>query len=169
MTALLLCLVSAALVLAGGWGLLTAGLRVGDRVGDTTLTAVEADAAGDGLWFTVHNGGHQAVLLGASVRRRTVRLWLEGGSFTSVPRRTAQPSLLAGEHALVRAIGAGATETVRVGLSNAGRRAELIVTIGEADRLRVLHRAVDLPGAPPPLQVEPIRRPASVPADRAER
>jgi hypothetical protein len=145
--AALLCLALTVITFGAAWGLYTAGLRVGDRVGDTTLTAIEPEADGRGIWLTVHNPGHQAVLLGASVRRRSLRLWCEAGCFVSVPRCTLREKLLAGQHALVCAIDAGATQTVRVPLSAATRRrVELVVAIGEAARLRVVHRAVELPG-----------------------
>jgi hypothetical protein len=144
--AALLCLALTVITFGAAWGLYTAGLRVGDRVGDTTLTAIEPEDDGRGIWLTMHNPGHQAVLLGASVRPRSLRLWCEAGWFVSVPRRTRREKLLAGQHAVVCAIDAGATQTVRVPLSGATRRrVEVVVAIGEATRLRVVHRAVELP------------------------
>lgn len=148
MTVVLLFLALTALVFGAAWGLLTAGLRAGDRAGDTSLTAIEPDRNEDGIWLTVHNPGRQAVLLGASIRRRSLRLGCEAGHYVSVPRRTSQENLLAGQHALVCAIDAGETQTVRVPLSAATRRrAELVMSVGETDRLRIVHRAVELPRA----------------------
>lgn len=146
MTAALLCLGLTALALGTGWGLLHAGLRAGDQVGDTTATAVEPDGSGQGVWVTLHNPGRRAVLLGASVRRRSLRLRWEAGYFVSLPRRTAREKLLAGQQAVVFAIGAGETQTMFVPLAApTPQRAELVLAIGEAHRLRVVHRAVELP------------------------
>ena len=85
MIAVLLCLALMALGCSVAWGLLAAGLRAGDHVGDTTVTAIEPDGSAERIWLTVHNPGRQAVLLGASVRRRSLRLWCEAGYFVSVP------------------------------------------------------------------------------------
>jgi hypothetical protein len=126
---------------------LTAGLRAGDRAGDTTLTAIEPDRREDGIWLTVHNPGPQAVLLGASVQRRSLRLWCEAGYFVSAPRRTSQEKLLAGQREIVYALAAGETQTVLVPVAAVLRqRAELVLAVGEAE-LRVVHRAVELPRA----------------------
>jgi len=159
-SALLLCLALAVLVLVlGGW-LLATGLRAGDRPGDTLISAIGADAF-QGVRFTASNPGRQAVLIGATVSRRTLRLMVEGGAFTRVPRRTDRDDLLAGRHTVVCAVGPGETQTVRVPLAEQtvegpraagcrpavapGRWAQLVLAIGEPDRLRVVHRAVRLP------------------------
>jgi hypothetical protein len=147
-TVVLLCLALTTLVSGAAWGLMHAGLRTGDRVGDTTLTAIQPHRSGRAVWVKLHNPGRQAVLVGASIRRRSLRLWCEAGSFVSVPRRTAGKTLLAGRHTLVCAIGAGETQTVLVPFSVANRlRGELVVAVGEPGRLRVVHRAVVLPRA----------------------
>jgi hypothetical protein len=144
-TAVLLCLALAALAFGTVWGLLRMGVRAGDRVADTSLTAIEPALGGQGVWLTVHNPGGQAVVLGASIRRRGLRLRCEAGCFVSVPRRTSREKFLAGRQPLVCAIGGGETETVLVpGSAVTRRHAELVVAIGEADRLRVVHRAVEL-------------------------
>jgi hypothetical protein len=145
-----------ALAFGCAWGLLHAGLRAGDRPHDTALTAVEPDDGGQGIWLTAHNPGRQAVLLGASTRRPGLRLRCEAGYFVTVPRRTSQEKFLAGQQALVCAIGAGETETVLVPVSVATRHhAELVVAVGEADRLRVVHRAVELPRSLEPARPRP--------------
>lgn len=66
----------------------------GVRAGDTTVSAVGVDGDGVGIRFTVHNRGRQAVLLGASLRRPSLRLWQSNASYVSVPRRTARGRLL---------------------------------------------------------------------------
>ena len=155
MTAPLIGIVLMAMVLAGAWGMLAAGYRAGDRPGQAVLDDFGPDASGEGLRFTVHNPGRQPVLLGATVRRRTVRSWCEGGYFVRVPRRTWQERLRASRHTVVCVVEPEATEAVRVpvGVAAGRRRAELVVAIGESDRLRLIHRAVALrqePRAPQP-------------------
>ena len=109
-TAVLLCLGLAALVVGTTCGLYATGLRAGDRADDKAITAVEADETGSGIWFTV------------------------------------QEKLLVAQHELVCAIGAGEAQTLRVErLNSVPRRAELIIAVGEADRLRVIHRAIEAP------------------------
>jgi hypothetical protein len=160
LTWLLLSLALATVMLAFGLTVLDVGLREGDRPSDTTLSAIEPDPRGRVIWLTVHNPGGQAVLVGASVRRPSLRLLCEAGAFTSAPRRTSRRGLRAGKHAVVCAIDAGDTRTVLVPLqSGGGRKAELVVAIGEADRLRVLHRAVGLPPARASARPESLRRP----------
>lgn len=146
MTAALGGVVLALIAIAFGSGLaLAAGLRAGDRPGDTTVGFIEVGGRGRGIWVTVHNPGPQAVLVGASVRRRSLRLQCEGGSFVTVPRRTSHRELLAGRHAAVSAVAAGDSERLLVPFTICGaKRAELVVAIGEADRLRVVHRLVEL-------------------------
>lgn len=152
MTAVLLSLALTALAFAGAFGLLAAGLRAGDRPGDTTLTTVAPDPAGRGISFAVHNPGAHPVLIGACVRRRSLRLWCEGGSFVSVPRRTSTERFLAGRQAVVGLVEPGESQTVLVPLTGAASEpSELVVAIGETDRLRVVHRAIE----PPPTRKRP--------------
>lgn len=175
MTAVLVCFALTALVLGAGWALLLAGMRAGDRLGDTTLAAIAPDRDGGGVRVTVHNPGGQAVLLGASVVRRSLRLRCEAGYFVTVPRRASQQRRLARRHPLIRAVAAGETESVIVPVCRGtSGRAELIVAVGEPDRLRVLHRAVDLTGPQPRGHRQPSRtgaapRPQSTPAARTGR
>jgi hypothetical protein len=77
----------------------------------------------------------------------------------SVPGRTWRRRLLAGRHAVVGVVEAGAAETVLVPVpADIPRRAELVVAVGESSRLRVVHRAVECRPAPPDLP-EPVRPP----------
>ncbi|HWE09087.1 MAG TPA: hypothetical protein VG325_07020 [Solirubrobacteraceae bacterium] len=166
MIAILLCLALAALVFSFGWGLLYAGLRAGDRPGDTAVTAIESHGR-RGICLTVHNPGTQAVLLGASIRRHSLRLWCEGGAFVSVPRRTADEKLLAGKHGVVSIVPAGESQTMLIPLAALTRqRAELVLAVGEADRLRVIHRTVKRPQERQTAQQNPSRVTAA--ASRAD-
>jgi hypothetical protein len=91
------------------------------------------------------------VLIGASVRSRRLPLLGDAAQSVSVPRRTLRDKLLAARHTAVYVIPAGETQTVRVPFSSSTRRwAELVVAIGEPDRLRVVRQAVKLrPWLPP--------------------
>jgi hypothetical protein len=144
-TAALSVLLCAAMV-AACLGLLRAGLRAGDRPGDVVLTAVRPCPSGAAVRISAHNPGRQAVIVGASLRRRSLRLRAEGRSYVSVPRDTAGESLLAGRYAVVCALAAGESRTLDVPAADPGlaHAAELTVAIGEPDRLRVIHRAVEL-------------------------
>jgi hypothetical protein len=168
MTAVFVSLPLTACLFVAMWLFAMEGLRIGDRPGDTTVSGVELDGAGGAIHFTVHNPGRQAVLIGASLRRRSLRLWQPDASYLSVPRRTARGELLAGKHALVCVVAPGNRLVVRLAPPPAlPRRMELAVAIGEPDRLRVLHRALRLPHArrpgPPPATAE---RSARWPAEK---
>jgi hypothetical protein len=157
--ALLVSLGLTGCLFAAAWLFAMAGVRAGDRPGDTMVSAVGVDGDGVGIRFTVHNRGRQAVLLGASLRRRSLRLWQSNASYVSVPRRTARGRLSPGEHALVCVVEPDDRMVVRLAPPpTVPRRQELVVAIGEPDRLRVLHRAVTLPRArragPPPVSAE---------------
>jgi hypothetical protein len=144
MIMLLLSLALCAAVLTVGGGLFAAGMRSGDRSGETMISGVQL-RPDENVCFTVENPGSQAVVIGASVRRSSLRLRCEGGRFVSVPRVTTSDDLLAGRHAAIYAIPAGEQRRVLTPVpSGLGRRGELVVTIGEQERLRVVHRAVEL-------------------------
>jgi hypothetical protein len=128
-----------------GRRLFVIGMRNGDRIGDATVGAAKADAGGRWISFAVHNHAAQPVLIGASVLRSRVRRIGETGQSVSVPRRTLRNELLAGQHAVVGVIAAGETQTVLVPFARSiRRRAELVVAIGEPDRLRVVRQPVEL-------------------------
>lgn len=162
MTATLVSVALAALVLGLGGALLRVGSRAGDRFDEAAINAIGPDAASGGIRFTVTNRGPHPVLVGASLRRRSVRVRFEAGHFVSVPRLTWRRHLLAGRHAVVCAIAAGEIETVVVPVArDVPQRAELVVSVGESDRLRVVHRAVSCAGLRPSAPPEPA--PLSVP------
>lgn len=70
---LLLSLALMAAVLTAGGVLLAAGLRSGDRPGETTVLHADVDPLTNTVRFTVHNPGCHTVLVGASVRRRSLQ------------------------------------------------------------------------------------------------
>lgn len=162
LTVVLLLILPLALTLGLGATFLHVGLRNGDRPGEAVVSEVEPDLRGRGVWITVQNPGHQSVLLGGLVRRARLRLRCEAGSFVTVPRRTSRHGLLATRYPAVCAVAPGGTETILVTASEpTGRRAELVLAIGEAGRLRVVHRAVRLPravGVAPPAPTNPPLR-----------
>jgi|SRR5579875_2037406 len=143
MTVLMLFLPLSALVLAIGCAAFLTGIRDGDRPGDASVEVMGPGDGEHGICFSVDNPSPQPVLIGASLRRRGLRLRAEGGRFVSMPRRTMQGQLLAGEHTTVYVIPAGETHMMTLASSRpVPRAAELVVAIGEPDRLRVEHRAV---------------------------
>jgi hypothetical protein len=145
MTALLLCLMLSVAALAIGSRVFLIGMRNGDRIGDATVGAAAADRSAGSVAFAVHNPGPQPVLIGASVRRRRLPLPGEAAKSVSVPRRTLRGKRLAARYTAVYVIPAGETQTLRVPFSGSRRRwAELVVAIGEPDRLRVVRQAVKL-------------------------
>lgn len=145
MTGLLLLLAVSAVAFLIGRGLFAIGVRNGDRLGDVTVGVAEPDDSGRGISFAVRNPGPQPVLVGASMRRRSLRLRGEAGQLVTVPRRTSRKKLLAGQHTVLCAIRASEAATVVVPFSRStGRWAELVVVIGEPDRLRVVRRSVEL-------------------------
>jgi hypothetical protein len=146
MTALLLCLALIAVAFTLGRALFVIGVRNGDRVGDASVGLGEPDASRRRVSFVVRNPGPQPVLIGASLRRRSLRLLGDGGQSVSVPRRTLRQQLLARQHTVVCAIPPGEAQTVSVPFlgRSTRRRAELVVAIGEPDRLRVVRQSVAL-------------------------
>ncbi|HZE17544.1 MAG TPA: hypothetical protein VE197_18605 [Mycobacterium sp.] len=133
-----------------GCHLFAIGMRDGDRVGDAIVGAAELAGSGRAISVAVHNPARGPVLIGASVRRRPLHLRGEAGQSVTVPRRTLKDPLLAGQHSVVWAIPAGETQTIVVALSPSIRRqAELVVVIGEPDRLRVVRQLVHISAAGP--------------------
>src|SRR4051794_29789080 len=119
------------------------GFWAADRPGDVTLTRVTLDPPRARILATVGNPGAVAVLVGLSVRRCGLRLWLESGAFVSRPRRTTRRNLLAGRYAIVAVAQAGETVTFVVRTPARWRRnMQLVAAIGQQDRLRVIHQRV---------------------------
>lgn len=137
--------VGAAVAVAWLGVLALARCRAEYRPGDVAVQA-EADADLWAIAVTVHNPGSVAVLVGLAVRRCGIRLWLEGGSFVSAPRRTTRPTLLARQQTMIGVVEAGETEMLRVPLAQTARKSvDLVASVGQSDRLRVIHQRVALP------------------------
>ena len=142
-TGLLILLAVSAVALLTGRHLFAIGMRSGDRLGDAAVGAADSEDSGRSVSVTVRNPASQPVLIGASVRRRA--LLGQSGQSVTVPRWTSRSELLAGQQTVVWAIPARETQTVTVPVSRSvRRRGELVVAIGEPDRLRVVRQAVKL-------------------------
>jgi hypothetical protein len=141
---------------ARGAVLLVAGLRAGDRLGDVVLAPGPASADGATLSVTVHNPGSEAVLVGLTLRRRTLRLRAEGGRYANRPWRGRRRDLQPTRHASIAVVQAGAADELQVPIGRSlPRRAQLVAVIGQTARLRVIHLAVTI-----------VRGPASVSCGR---
>lgn len=122
-------------------------MRNGDRVGDAWVGVADPDHSGGSVAVAIHNAGPQPVLIGASVRRR-LPLPGERVRSVSVPGRTLRGKLLASRYSAVYVIAAGEASMVTVPLPpSRRRRAELVVAIGEPDRLRLVRQAIKRPAA----------------------
>jgi hypothetical protein len=149
--------IGGALAVAGVLMLIAFGLRAGDRAGELRLVAVtpqlRTSATRGGpvarreLAVRIANPGDATVLVGLSLRRRGLRLLLEGGAYVQVPTRVRR-DLLAGRQAAVGAVAPRRTATFVLSVDGArAGRAELVVIAGERERLRCIHRSVTLPRA----------------------
>jgi hypothetical protein len=139
-------LLVAVLVLAGVATLVPLGLRAGDRPDDAVLLDVAPRNAPPGARVTVTNPGAVPVVVGMSLRRAGARLRLEGGSYVRIRTGSTDAELRAEAQAQVGALDAGETRTFAVPAGPGDRRrAELVVVIGQTQRLRTLHRLVVLP------------------------
>jgi hypothetical protein len=138
--------VLAALLLGGVVVLTALGLRTGDRPGDVLLLDVRAHRAPRGATVTVTNPGAAPVILGMSLRRAGARLRLEGVAYVTIRTGKTDPHLLADRQARIGVLDADETRTFRVpARPDLGRRAELMVIVGQRGRLRIIHRLVVLP------------------------
>lgn len=128
------------------------GILAGDRPGDTTVevtgrSEVYPMTAGGQeqptVTATVHNPDAVAVMVGLSVRARSVRSLAESGPWVRVPLRTTRRGLLAGRHAVVGVVEGGEKATWAVPIPGGmGSRPELVAVIGQRDRLRVIQQVV---------------------------
>jgi hypothetical protein len=145
-SAVIVLRVLAVLLLAGVIRLIPLGLRAGDRGGDALLLKVEPRIGPRGATVTVLNRGGRSVMLGMSLRRAGPRLRLEGGSYVRVRTGSTSAELRAGRQTGIAALDAGETETFVVPASaQVSRRAELVLVVGQSERLRTIHRLIVLP------------------------
>jgi hypothetical protein len=136
----------AVLLLAGVSVLVPVGIRNGDQAGDALLLDVEPTAAPRGASVTVTNPGPVPVILGLSLRPAGARMRLEGQHYVRVRNGRTTSDLLAARQTSIAVLEAGETETFVIPAEvPAGRRAELVAVIGQARRLRTIHRLVVLP------------------------
>jgi len=133
------------LLLAGVVLLVPLGLRTGDRSGDALLLDVQPAPADRSALVTLTNPGRLPVLVGMSLRRPGLRLRFEGPGYVRVRNGQTSSDLLAGRQSCIEVLEPGETATFAVP-AEAGtrRRAELVVVIGQACRLRTIHRLVVL-------------------------
>jgi hypothetical protein len=134
-----------ALTLAGVIALIPLGLRAGDQPGEALLVDVAALSAPRGASVTVRNPGQAPVVVGMSLRRAGPRLRLEGPAYVRIRNGSTDSKLLAGHQASIGVLEAGETQTFVVPAEvPIRRRAELVVVIGQRERLRTLHRLIVL-------------------------
>lgn len=169
------------LVVVGLIALVALGVRTGDRPGDVLLLDVTPCCSPRGARATLTNPGVAPVMFGISLRRPRMRVRLEGGPYVRIRTGRTDSELLAARQAQVGALAPGETQTFAVPAgARLGRRAELVVVIGQSARLRTLHRLLVLPEpdvsaratgwtarwaarrpAGPPRPAAPARRPVS--------
>jgi hypothetical protein len=126
--------------------LIPLGLRAGDGSGDALLVNVEPRFTPRGAIVTVTNPGRNSVMLGLSMRRAGLRLRLEGSSYVRVRTGSTSSDLQAGQQTGIAVLDAGETEAFMVPAGSlVAKRAELVVVVGQPDRLRTIHRLVVLP------------------------
>ena len=144
----------AALSLVGLIALIHLGMRAGDRPGDALLLDVAPRITPRGARITVTNPGGAPIICGMSLRQPRARLHLEGGSYVRIRTGRTDSDLLPDRQAQIGALAGGETRTFVVPAgARLGRGAELVVVIGQSDRLRTIHRRLMVPRAD--------RRPAS--------
>jgi hypothetical protein len=138
--------VVALLLLVGVIALIPLGLRVGDQPRDVLLLDVAPRIAPRGATVTVTNPGGIPVILGMSLRRAGPRLRLEGGTYVRVRTGRTTSDLRPDQQTQIAVVGPGETETFVVSAGgHVPRRAELVAVVGQAKRLRTIHRRVVLP------------------------
>lgn len=138
--------VLALLLLLGALALIPLGLRAGDRAGDALLLVVEPHVAPRGAAVTITNPDDAPVILGMSLRRAGIRLRLENGTYVRIRTGSTAPELRADKQARVAVLAAGETRSFVVPADpRLSRRGELVTVVGQDERLRTVHRLVELP------------------------
>jgi hypothetical protein len=139
--------VLAVVLLVGMIVLIPLGLGAGDEPADVLMVNVEPRIAPRGAMVTVTNPGRASVMLGLSLRRAGLRLRLEGRSYVRVRTGQTTADLRAPQQTGIAVLDAGETETFVVPAgAEVPVRAELVLVVGQPERLRAIHRLVILPG-----------------------
>lgn len=146
-----------AVLLVGVLVLIPLGLREGEKPGDAVIVAI-APGRGRPGWscapatrsrvvkVTVRNPGALPLLVGMTLRRPRFRLHLETGTYVRLRTRRATADLLPSRQATVGVVRPNEDASFEVAANRRlGRRAELVVVMGQPGRLRTVHRAVELP------------------------
>jgi hypothetical protein len=133
-------------MLVGVLELAVLGLCDGDRAGDVVLLAVEPGGRPRSARVILTNRDVVPVVVGMLLRRPGPRLWLEGGCYVRNRTRSRRADLLARRQTTIGVLAGGETGTFVVrGGADLGQRVELVAVVGQRDRLRAIHRLVQLP------------------------
>jgi hypothetical protein len=144
---ILACLLTP-LVLVGLISLVALGVRSGDRPGEARILDISPRSTPRSCVVTLTNPGGNSIVCGMSLRRPRPRVRLEGGSYIATRSGRTDSELLATRQAQIGALAPGETRAFVVpAAAHLGRHVELVVVIGQADRLRAAHRLLALPGA----------------------
>jgi hypothetical protein len=134
------------LLLIGVLLLILFGLREGDKPGDGLIERIEACISPRSVSVTVRNPALFPLLVGLSLRRRGLRLRLEGGTYARLRSGRLTADLLPSRQTVVGIVDPDEEATFLVPAElGPGSHAELVVVFGQRDRLRSVHRAVKLP------------------------
>jgi hypothetical protein len=137
--------VAAVLLLVGVLPLILLGLREGDKRGDGLVERIEPCVPPRSVTVTVRNPALVPLLVGLSLRRRGLRLRLEGGSYARLRSGRLTADLLPSRQDVVGVVDPDEEATflvpAEIGL---GSHAELVLVMGQRDRLRSVHLAVKL-------------------------
>ena len=135
-----------AAMLVGVVMLIAFGFRAGDKTEDAVLVNSDCRSHPRSVEVTLENPGPAAVLVGLKLRRRGIRLGLEGPAYARVRTKRTSRELLPSCMATIGVVEAGQTESFLVPADpGLGRRAELVAVIGQQRRLRTIHSSVRLP------------------------
>lgn len=126
--------------------LIPLGLRNGDGPRDVRVLAIDAVGGRRGASVTLTNPDRVPVIVGMSLRPAGLRLRLEGDAYVRIRTRSTAPDVLPRRQTAIAVLSPGATATFLVAAdADVPQRAELVVRIGQRQRLRVIHRLVQLP------------------------
>ncbi len=142
---MILSLALTALALAGLLAVIPLALRSGDRPGDARLIDVGEEDGFPAVHVTISNPGGDAVIVGLALRRPSLRLRLEGEQYARLRTRRVTGDLLPSRQTTVGVLAPAETGTFLVPAgAQLGSRAELVAVLGQAGRLRTIHRELRL-------------------------